>query len=119
VHGFFHTYIGASLVIGATLALFGVIRRLAQRLRLPNPFGWQQLTGRQVFLGAVLGGYSHVALDSVMHPDIRPLSPFSGANILLGSLSLGWLHMLCLALGAVGLAGLGLRVLLTGGSNER
>jgi hypothetical protein len=43
-----------------------------------------------------------VALDSVMHHDIRPLAPFSATNGLLGTVPLGWLHMACLALGVVG-----------------
>ncbi len=33
-----------------------------------------------VTIGAFFGTLSHVVLDSLIHPDIRPLSPFSQAN---------------------------------------
>jgi membrane-bound metal-dependent hydrolase YbcI (DUF457 family) len=94
LHRFFHTYIGASLVAAATVALFAVGRRMAGNLRLP--------TLRAVVLGAVVGAYSHVLLDSIMHRDIRPLAPFSDANPLLGARSLSALHWSCLVLGLAG-----------------
>ena|SRR6266480_3183034 len=94
LHRFFHTYIGASLVAAATVALFAAGRRIARNLRLP--------TLRAVVLGAAVGAYSHVLLDSIMHRDIRPLAPFSDANPLLGAISLSALHWSCLVLGLVG-----------------
>lgn len=101
LHRFFHTYIGATLVAMATVLLFLGARRIAW---LPNLFGWQQLTTRAVAIGAFLGTYSHIVLDSVMHADIRPFAPFSDPNPLLGIVSLRALHLFCLVAGAVGLA---------------
>ena len=69
---------------------------------------------RQVTIGAALGAYSHVVLDSVMHRDIRPLAPASMENVLLGIISLSALHWWCIALGIVGFAGVGARRLLAG-----
>ena len=69
---------------------------------------------RQVGVGAALGAYSHVLLDSVMHSDIRPLAPYSIDNVLLGIISLSVLHWWCIALGIVGLAGVGARRLIAG-----
>ncbi|HVK30923.1 MAG TPA: hypothetical protein VM845_00295 [Burkholderiaceae bacterium] len=109
VHAFFHTYVGATWVIAATVALFVVARRWARHLHWPDPLQWQGLSLRQVALGAALGAYTHVLLDSVMHSDIRPLAPFSPTNPLLLTLSLDALHQACLLLGAVGAAVLGLR----------
>jgi membrane-bound metal-dependent hydrolase YbcI (DUF457 family) len=60
----------------------------------------------------MLGSYSHIVLDSVMHRDMAPLAPFSSANALLGVITLGQLHLVCLALGVLGIAGLGVRWLL-------
>jgi membrane-bound metal-dependent hydrolase YbcI (DUF457 family) len=114
VHAFFHTYVGASLVIIGTTALFVALRRFAKRYWLPNPFDWRSLTVRQVGIGAALGAYSHVLLDSVMHRDIRPLAPASMDNVLLGIISLSALHWWCIALGIVGLAGVGARKLIAG-----
>jgi membrane-bound metal-dependent hydrolase YbcI (DUF457 family) len=45
--------------------------------------------------GALIGAYSHVLLDSIMHPDIRPLMPFSKANVLYDTVGLTALHVGC------------------------
>ena len=58
-------------------------------------------------VGAGLGTYSHVVLDSVMHADMQPLFPFSETNGLLDAVSLGTLHLVCVAAGLLG--GLALR----------
>ena len=111
VHAFLHTYVGASLVAGATLLLFLALRRLAGKFRLPDPFAWQSLTWRPVAVGAAWGAYSHIVFDSVMHDDIRPLAPFSDANLLYAAIPLGALHLLCLALAACGALVVGWRKL--------
>lgn len=103
VHAFFHSYVGATLVIWAVMLLWLVCRWLAVRLKLPELFGWRDLGGRQVLLGAVLGAYSHIVLDSIMHADIQPWWPFSTANGLLHVISLSSLHMGCLVMAALGL----------------
>jgi membrane-bound metal-dependent hydrolase YbcI (DUF457 family) len=101
LHRFFHTYIGASLMAAATVALFLLMRWIASRLWLPNLFGWQQLKVLPVALGAFLGTYSHILLDSVMHRDITPLAPFSDANPLFRVVPLDVLHWSCVLLGLV------------------
>jgi membrane-bound metal-dependent hydrolase YbcI (DUF457 family) len=54
--------------------------------------------------GAIIGAYSHVLLDSIMHSDIHPLAPFSDGNRLLGFMSIDDLNLLCIVLGALGIA---------------
>jgi len=117
VHAFLHTFIGATLMVVATVALFLVFRWFASKFWLPNSFSWQAPLVPPVALGAALGAYSHVALDSVMHADIQPFSPFSSANPLLGVVPLGTLHIALLVLAAVGVAVVGLRRLYSGGDN--
>jgi membrane-bound metal-dependent hydrolase YbcI (DUF457 family) len=56
-----------------------------------------------VSLGAVVGTLSHIVLDSIMHRDITPLSPFSQANPMFRVVSLSTLHWFCIASGAVAL----------------
>ena len=51
-----------------------------------------------------MGSYSHIVLDSLMHPDIRPFTPMSDSNLLFHAVSLSALHWGCLAAGVVGLA---------------
>jgi membrane-bound metal-dependent hydrolase YbcI (DUF457 family) len=105
VHGFLHTYVGATLVVVGTVVLFVSLRRLSESLGLSGTFDWKRLGLRRVMVGATLGAYSHIVLDSIMHVDIRPFSPVSNENALLGVMSLEALHWLCLVLGAVGLVG--------------
>ena len=106
VHAFLHTYVGATLVWLGMAALFWLA------LRLPAIAGRVRLTLHQVALGALLGAYSHVLLDSVMHADIQPLQPLSAANGLHRLVSLSALHWGCIAAGAAGLLILGIRRLL-------
>jgi membrane-bound metal-dependent hydrolase YbcI (DUF457 family) len=101
IHRFLHTYLGASTIIIATLALFVLARKLSRWL--PNWFAWQSLSPAAVTFGAAAGCYSHVLLDSVMHTDIRPFAPFSDANPLLGIIAIDTLHSLCLVAGIAGL----------------
>ena len=109
VHAFFHTYVGATLAALAIVAAFWLLRRAGVRRLLPA------LTLRQVTLGAALGAWSHVLLDSVMHHDIQPLMPFSAGNALQGLVSLSALHWGCLACGVVAIVIACVRYLL----NER
>jgi len=112
LHRFFHTYIGASLVASFAVLLFMGCRSLSVRFPLPNPFKWQGLGVWPVVAGAFAGTYSHIALDSIMHFDIRPLAPFSNANPFYLAVSIDDLHRLCVVAGAIGLGVLGVRRLL-------
>ena len=109
LHRFFHTYVGVSIVIACTIAIYLAMLRLSAVMPLPNLLGWKQLSTRSVVVGAALGGYSHILLDSVMHGDIAPLAPFTASNPLLLIVSLRSLHWFCLGSGMVGLAIVGLR----------
>lgn len=114
VHRFVHTYVGATVILLSTVALFAGALKLASIAPLPNTFGWKQLTIRAVVVGAALGSYSHIVLDSLMHSDIRPFAPLNEANPLLHAVSLGILHWSCLAAGAAGLIVVGIRKMLSG-----
>jgi membrane-bound metal-dependent hydrolase YbcI (DUF457 family) len=112
VHRFLHTYVGATPMVAAVLALFLAARWLALRLRLPNPLDWQGLGLMQVLLGAAAGCYSHVAIDSIMHYDMSPFAPFSNLTPTYGIVSLDTLHIACALAGVAGLLLLGARALL-------
>ena len=102
VHGFLHGFVGAPLVILATLGLHLLVRAVDARIPVPNLFDWRALSSRQVAWGAILGAYSHVLLDSIMHADARPLGPFTQVNPLLGVVAIDTLHAGCVVLGIVG-----------------
>jgi len=110
LHGFAHTYLGAT-VVGLVSMVLGrpvgqaILDRWAPDprsafeswLRGPKLISWPAAT-----VGAFVGTYSHVLLDSVMHSDMQPLAPLSGANALLGIVSLGALHVGCVLSGVLG-----------------
>lgn len=55
------------------------------------------------FISAVIGTFSHVLLDALMHGDLAPFAPFSLANPWLGLLSVTQLHWFCLIAGLIGI----------------
>jgi hypothetical protein len=110
LHGFTHTYAGASLIALVSVAVgrpvcqfflnYWIANRDAaflSRLRGPKLISWPA-----ALAGAFVGTYSHVLLDSIMHSDMRPLAPLSDANGLLHVISVGGLHLLCLLGGILG-----------------
>jgi len=104
LHGPSHTIIGA-LVIGTIAMLIGKpISEFAIRLFSPSK---ASISWKASWAGAFTGTLSHIVLDSFMHSDMRPLSPFSDANSLLGMVSLEWLHLGLVISGFVGLVFIG------------
>jgi hypothetical protein len=113
LHGFSHTYLGAT-VIGLVSLFAG--RPLCQRLLNPWPAltpgaggrfidwlrGPHTISWTAAITGAFIGTYSHILLDSIMHTDMHPYAPFAEGNDLLGLVSLGWLHLFCIASAVVG-----------------
>jgi hypothetical protein len=116
LHAYAHTYVGATLV-AIPCALAGrplcewVLRLWNQRLDARQKI-WlsvdPSITPLAAWSGALLAAWSHVALDSLMHPDMEPLWPFATGNALLGAISLDALHLLCLGTAAAGIAVLAL-----------
>jgi membrane-bound metal-dependent hydrolase YbcI (DUF457 family) len=102
VHRFLHTFVGATLVTALTVALFMAMRRLARSVSLPNWFEWRQLSSIAVVTGAALGAFSHIVLDGIMHADMHPLAPWSGANPFFQVIPLSTLHWACIISGVAG-----------------
>jgi hypothetical protein len=115
LHGFVHTYLGATL-IGLVSAVAGrpICQALLNRwapdptaafetwLRGPRLISWPA-----AIIGAFAGTYTHVFLDGIMHSDMQPLAPFPGASGLLGVVSPGVLHVGCVLSGVLGMLFLG------------
>ncbi len=100
LHGFSHTILGATL-IGLFCGLVGrpIGELFLKLIREPKylPISW-----RVSFVSAFIGTYSHIFIDSIMHSDVMPLSPFSTASPLHGIISIEALHVWCLASAVVG-----------------
>jgi hypothetical protein len=106
LHGPSHTLAGA-LGIGTLAGLVGrpISAWVLRRLAIPHyPFTWTAS-----FLGAYVGTFSHIVLDALMHPDMRPWWPLSNGNGLLGAIDVGWLHAGCALAAVLGAAGVALR----------
>ncbi|RDZ29128.1 hypothetical protein [Lysobacter silvisoli] len=106
LHGYTHTVLGA-LLIGLLAGAIGrpISETCLRWLRLPHaPFTWPAS-----FAGGLIGTYSHVLLDAIMHSDMHPAWPLSAANPLLRWISVDELHLLCLGLGLAGLAAMAVR----------
>lgn len=100
LHGFSHTYVGATL-IGIFCALSG--KGLGELgLRIIGASSHLPVSWRVSFISACIGTYSHVAIDSIMHADMQPLAPFSQKSILHGIISMQALHIWCLASAVAG-----------------
>ena len=101
LHGFSHTYLGASL-----LAVFSALsgKYLSEWVLVWSGLALPRLSIAWwvAVLSAFIGSFSHVLLDSIMHADVQPWFPFSEANALYQWLSLSALHQLCLYSGVVG-----------------
>ena len=114
LHGVMHTYLGAT-VVGVLSAAIG--RPLCVRLKrawnarmspdLRQNLSLQdQITVPAALIGAFVGSYSHVFLDSLMHPDMTPLAPLALSNSMLNRMTVVQLHVLCVLLGGVGVLAL-------------
>lgn len=102
LHGFSHTYIGATLLAilsalsGKYLSEIGLFILGLNRNWRVNIAWWV------CFVSAFIGTYSHVLLDSVMHIDVTPFWPLSTSNKLQGIISISMLYQVCLYSAAAG-----------------
>jgi membrane-bound metal-dependent hydrolase YbcI (DUF457 family) len=102
LHGFFHTYLGSSI-----LAISVAISACATRGwtgRIMEAFNLRQdSSSRKVLATSLLGAYSHVFLDSFLNTDMEPFYPLR-ANPLLGAASAPSIYMLCMVSFVVSIA---------------
>jgi hypothetical protein len=113
-HGLTHTYLGAVVLGVFSLFVGRPVCRWLLSYWPPTPDrpfltwlrGDPSIPWVSAVSGAFIGTFSHVLLDSVMHADMRPLTPFTDRNALLWAISLEALHLLCLATAVVGAVGL-------------
>ena len=112
LHGWTHTYLGATL-IGIVVFLLApplcnwILRRWNQELEF-HKLHWlrspEPVTRAAAATGAFIGTYSHVVFDSIMHTDMLPLRLWSSANALRGLVSIDALYLACFVSGLLGVA---------------
>ena len=90
LHGFSHTYLGASLIAlfsalsGKYLSELGLLILGISKRENPIKIAWWV-----VLLSAFIGTFSHVFLDSIMHSDVEPYYPVSLYNPLYNIITAG------------------------------
>ncbi len=106
LHGATHTLLGAG-IIGVGTALWGRIAiRRAWRLferwsaNAGRPFS---ITSVQAWASAMIGTFSHVLMDAVMHADMHPFLPFTDANPWLDISCTEHVYLGCVLAGMVGM----------------
>lgn len=110
LHRGLHTYLGATVVAGCCVLLGRPVCQAGLRAwnRWQNaPFKrhfrvTERISVTSAVISALLGTYSHVFLDSIMHADVQPFYPFSSQNPLYRVISLFTLHAVCIVLGVLG-----------------
>jgi hypothetical protein len=110
IHRTLHTFLGGTLaglaVAGVLLACRWLVLRLAPNAAMWFHSRWPSAASEfgiaAVLAGGIIGGASHPLLDGFMHPDIRPLEPWTSGNPLLGAVSIEMLHDGCIVTGVLG-----------------
>ena len=97
LHGFSHTYVGATLLAifsimsGKHLSELGLRTIGISKNENPVTISWLVAS-----ISASIGTFSHVLLDSIMHADVEPFYPILLENHLHDLMTVGALHTLCL-----------------------
>ena len=110
LHGPTHTILGASVIAYLVMLIAPricnyLLRKWNKEVtyhKLPWLVQSETTSKSAVTVGAFFGTLSHVVLDSLMHHDIHPLSPFSQVNPLMGQISHDGVYQLCALAGVVG-----------------
>jgi membrane-bound metal-dependent hydrolase YbcI (DUF457 family) len=102
LHGWTHTWLGAA-IIGSFAAVTGrPLTNAALRL-VPRAARSRLAVSWAVALGSgLIGTLSHVALDSLIYPDMHALWPWSQAQPWLGAATSTQVYAGCFASGVVG-----------------
>ncbi len=102
IHGFTHTYLGASLIALFSAVTGKYLSQFALKILEIKTLHAESIPWWVCFLSAFIGSFSHVLLDSIMHGDVQPFYPFILTNSMQGIMSVWMLHKVCLYSGLVG-----------------
>jgi membrane-bound metal-dependent hydrolase YbcI (DUF457 family) len=85
-HGFFHSYLGATIV-GLSVAVASIpLRNSVEWISTHLVLLPQKVTFRNAIFTSLFGVWLHVFLDSFLYPEMKPFLPFEG-NPFLGLVS--------------------------------
>ncbi|PKP52050.1 MAG: hydrolase [Candidatus Altiarchaeales archaeon HGW-Altiarchaeales-3] len=96
MHGFFHTFAGASILGLWVIALIYFSR--AWLFKISKLFKIEQnYSLHSIVCGALIGVWVHILLDAFLYPEIHPFWPVEGNTRLLGVMSSPMVYGLCTA----------------------
>jgi len=112
LHGFSHTYIGATLIAVFTIYTGKWVYEWISKWLLNDFTEFQKslfiiskkLTFRVSVISAFTGTYSHVILDSIMHGDVEPFYPYKIHNHMHLFISIESLYKFCVYTGMTGVS---------------
>lgn len=102
LHGFTHTYVGATLLAIFSALTGKYLSELGLKILGIDKYQRINIAWWVAFLSAFIGSFSHVFLDSIMHTDVEPFYPITLTNNFHGMVSVTMLHKLCMYSGGVG-----------------
>ena len=103
VHRFLHSYFGATVVIAIGIVIGrptcqwilekwnGKLSKKQKEWLYIEPI----ISMKSAIIGSVLGAYSHILLDSIMHSDVKPFSPFTDRNGMYSIITIDQLDLFC------------------------
>ncbi|WP_459194057.1 hypothetical protein [Halosimplex sp. J119] len=101
LHGPLHTLLGATalavVLTVAAIPLRPVLDPVLDSIGVPQP-----TSPARIAAAAVVGCWSHVALDATLYTDARPFAPVSAVNPALGAVAPSTVYVGCTAAGVVG-----------------
>ena len=94
LHGFFHTFAGATLLGLFVIALVWIFRihlsKISKLLKVEQDYSLNSIVS-----GALIGVWVHIILDAFLYPEMHPFWPVKGNTLLLGVLSSSTVYGLC------------------------
>ena len=76
-HGFFHSYVGASILAVLVAIVVYLLRNVLTKIMLKFQVS-QKSSFKKILFTSFAGAYSHVFLDSLLYHHMNPLYPLKG-----------------------------------------
>lgn len=93
VHGFWHSFLGGSILAIFTAIIFYILRSKIKKIMSVFKLA-QDSSFKKILWTSFFGVYSHILLDSFLYTDIKPFYPFEN-NPFLGLLSSQQIYLFC------------------------
>ena len=77
IHGYLHTFLGATIISIFIIIILKLSQK--QTIKIKKWFKWEGKSNlKSISIGAFIGTYSHIILDSLIYNEINPFYPIEG-----------------------------------------